>query len=134
MAKVVLLAVNAKYVHSSLSVRVIAGGISRFARLPHDVVTVEATINNPCGDIADSVADYKPDVIGVSTYIWNAIWLAELLETLRKRLPDTVFVFGGPEASHNAEYWLARGANYVLHGEGEYAFPPLLDALDRIRR
>ena len=132
MSKVVLLAINAKYVHSSLAVRVLAGGIRKYARLLHDVVTVEAAtklINEIGGEIAESIVCSQPDVIGISTYIWNAGKLPEFMKMLRERLPDTVFVLGGPEASFNAEYWLKNGADYVLTGEGEYSFPPLLDEL-----
>jgi flagellar motor switch protein FliG len=56
MSKVVILAINAKYVHSSLSVWYLAKGVSRYARLRHDVKIVEATINQPNIDIARRVA------------------------------------------------------------------------------
>jgi hypothetical protein len=125
----VLLAVNAKYVHSSLSVWALAAGVSRYARLAHDVEVVEATIHHENGDIAEQVAAFGPDVVGVSSYIWNAAKLPGLLGTLRKRLPDAALVLGGPEASHNVEYWMARGADHVLCGEGERSFPALLDTL-----
>ena len=127
--KVVLLAINAKYVHSSLSVWVIANGIAKFAQFPHDVSVVEATINQKIIDVADAVLRHNPDVIGISSYIWNAGMLPELLVLLREQLPDAVFVLGGPEASNNVEYWLVNGADYVLQGEGEYYFPQFIDKL-----
>ena len=129
MSKVTLLAINAKYVHSSLAVWVLRGGVSRYARLPHEVEVVEATINQANDGIADRVADYHPDIVGISVYIWNAGRLPELLRLFRERLPEAVFVLGGPEASHNATYWLDHGADFVLRGEGEHGFPALLDAL-----
>lgn len=130
MSKAVLLAINAKYVHSSLSVWILSESVSRYARMPHEVKTVEATINRHNEDIAGRVAAHAPDVVGVSTYIWNAGKLPEILKLLRERLPEAVFVLGGPEASHNAEYWLTHGADYVLRGEGELSFPAFLDMLD----
>jgi len=132
MKKVVLLAVNAKYVHSSLSVWVIAEGVSKFARTAHDVKVVEATINQEMSDIALLVAEHEPDVIGVSSYIWNAGKLPKLLALLRERLPRVIIVLGGPEASNNVEFWLENGADYVLGGEGEYVFPQFLDDLENI--
>jgi len=128
MTKVVLLAINAKYVHSSLSVWVISEGIRSFARFPYDVSVVEATIHQPVFDIAMRVAENKPDVVGISAYIWNAGMLPELLMILRERLPNSPLVLGGPEASNNMNYWLETGADYVLQGEGEYVFPQFLDA------
>ncbi|MCL2085072.1 MAG: cobalamin B12-binding domain-containing protein, partial [Oscillospiraceae bacterium] len=129
MSKVVLLAVNSKYTHSSLSVWALAAGVSRYALTPHSVEVVEAAIQQSNEDIANKVAAHTPDVVGVSAYIWNASKLPELLTLLRGRLPGAVFVMGGPEASHNAEYWLARGADHVLRGEGEAGLPALLDII-----
>jgi radical SAM superfamily enzyme YgiQ (UPF0313 family) len=129
--KIVLLAINAKYVHSSLSVWLIASGIARFAETPHDVCVVEATINQQLSEIIDSVVLHKADILGVSTYIWNAGMLPSLLNQLQERMPDTLVVLGGPEASFNTEYWIKLGADYVLPGEGEYTFPMLLDELSR---
>ena len=129
MSRVTLLAVNSKYVHSSLAVWVLAGGVSAYSRLPHDVNVVEATIHQANNDIAGQVAAFSPDVVGISAYIWNAVMLTDLLRLLRDKLPKAVIVLGGPEASHNAEYWLARGADHVLRGEGEHSFPALLDTL-----
>jgi len=134
MSKVVLLAINAKYVHSALSVWVLAGGVYRYAHMPHDVNIAEATIHHPNIEIADKVAAYQPDIIGVSTYIWNAKKLPALLKLLRERLPDVIIVLGGPEASHNAKHWLSCGADFVLPGEGEYTFPALLDALAAVEK
>jgi radical SAM superfamily enzyme len=90
---------------------------------------IEATINQQNHEIADCVAGYMPDVLGVSTYIWNAGKLPVLLNMLKKILPKTVFVLGGPEASYNAEYWLKLGADYVIRGEGEHSFSSLIDEL-----
>ncbi|MCL2838232.1 MAG: B12-binding domain-containing radical SAM protein [Oscillospiraceae bacterium] len=124
-----MLAINAKYVHSSLSAWILAESIPRFARVKHDVEVVEATINQSDEEIVSLVAAQSPDVVGISTYIWNAGKLPKLLELLRKLLPETVFVLGGPEATHNTEYWLANGADFVARGEGERSFPALLDEL-----
>ena len=129
MSKVVLLAINSKYVHSALSVWLLKDGISKYAHLPHDVNIIEATIHQQDSDIAAMVAAHKPDVIGISTYIWNAAKLPGLLKLLKQQLPASIFVLGGPEASYNANYWLTQGADYVMYGEGERQFPAFLDKL-----
>ena len=133
MKKVLLFAINAKYVHSSLSVWVLAEGIRRFARHSYDVSVVEATINEPIGKIVDTVSAFSPDFVCVSSYIWSAGILPDVLSKLKVRLPSAVFVLGGPEAAFNAEYWLDGFADHVITGEGEYALPAFLDALtDRV--
>ena len=131
MRKLVLLAINAKYVHSSLSVWVLRAGVEKFARTPHEVEVIEATIHQNNDEITDLIAAHSPDVVGISTYIWNAAKLPELLKALRERLPGAALVLGGPEAGCNPEYWLPRGADHVLCGEGERTLPALLDSLSR---
>lgn len=126
--KVTLLAINTQYIHSSLAIWYLAEGVKRYARQDHDVSTMEATINQKTKDIAVRAAENKPDLVGISTYIWNAGKLPELIEYLRCLLPDVKILLGGPEASCNAEYWIKNGADYVLCGEGEYSFPMFLDA------
>jgi len=131
MSRTVILAINAKYAHSSLAVWVLAESVRRYAEFPHDVRIAETNINQKVNEIADETASHMPDVVGISVYIWNAGMLPGLIKVLRERLPIAVFVLGGPEASHNAEYWLNHGADYVLEGEGERSFPALLDELSR---
>ena len=127
MSKIALLAINAKYVHSSLSVWVIAAGVKAYAQTPHEINIVEATIHQENNEIAERVAANAPDVVGISVYIWNAAKLPEILQRLRELLPGAKLVLGGPEAAYNANYWLENGADCVLQGEGEYTFPALLD-------
>ena len=126
---VTLLAVNTKYVHSSLAAWYLASGIATHCRQEHAVKIVEATINQSSEQIAALVIAQNPDVIGISTYIWNASLLPELCVRLRHGLPKAKIVLGGPEAAHNAAHWLERGADYVLRGPGEHRFAALLDAL-----
>ncbi|MCL1789098.1 MAG: B12-binding domain-containing radical SAM protein [Oscillospiraceae bacterium] len=127
--KIALLAVNTKYIHSSLAVWILKKSISLHADFPHNVEIVETNINQTHGDIAESVIAFSPDIVGISTYIWNAEKLPEIIEIIREKLPETTFILGGPEASHNAGYWLSHGADYVIRGEGEHSFPALLNAL-----
>lgn len=129
MIRAALLAVNAKYVHSSLAVWCLSAGVERYARFQHDISVFEATIHQDAADIISQIAAYAPEVVGISAYIWNAAKLKELLRLFRERLPEAVLVLGGPEASFNAEHWLALGADYVLKGEGERSFAALLDTL-----
>ena len=130
MNKVVILAINAKYVHSSLAAWLLAESVSQYALSSHDIAVVEVNINQTDDDIAAQVAAHKPDVVGISTYIWNAKKLPSIMDELRKLLPEAVFVLGGPEVSHDAEHWLDNGVDLVLCGEGERSFPALLDVLE----
>lgn len=126
---VVLLAINAKYIHSALSVWLISAGIKAFAKHSYDVCVLEATINQNASEIASMVLQHNPQVVGISAYIWNARILPSVISLLKESSPDIVIVLGGHEAIHNKDYWLEEGADYVLDGEGEYTFPAFLDTL-----
>lgn len=127
--KVTLLAINAKYVHSSLPVWCIADGLKQHLRTPATVKVIEATINQPVDLILAKVADTQPNIIGISAYIWNADILREVLGGIKRTLPDTLVVLGGPEASHAPDFYLSQGADYVVCGAGERALPLLVDAI-----
>ncbi|MCL2628675.1 MAG: DUF4080 domain-containing protein [Oscillospiraceae bacterium] len=127
MSKVVFLAVNAKYVHSSLSVWLLAAAMAKNHGTKHDVKVVEATINQNIEEIACTVADFNPDIVGISAYIWNCGLLPPLLGLLRDKLPDALLVLGGPEAVFNEKYWLENGADHVLFGHCDFNIDPYTD-------
>ncbi|MCL2365905.1 MAG: B12-binding domain-containing radical SAM protein [Oscillospiraceae bacterium] len=131
MSKIVIVAINAKYVHSSLAAWVIAAGISKYAHNHHDIQIVEATIHNDNAEIANRIAAYAPDIVSISAYIWNASKLPGILSLLKEKLPSAQCILGGPEAVYNERYWLKNGADFVLHGEGEYTFPAFLNQMEQ---
>lgn len=125
---VTLLAINTKYVHSSLAVWILASAIAAHAQQTHAVAVLESNINQSCAEIVQRVIAQHPDVLGISTYIWNARMLPELIAQLRSDLPALKIVLGGPEAACHAQHWLNHGADHVLCGAGEQSFVSLLDS------
>ena len=131
MSRCVLLAINAKYVHSSLAVWYIAAGISAYCAEKHDFSVLEHTINEPPSNIVSGVLEKSPEVLGISVYIWNAGMAPQIMAAVRKAVPEIKIVLGGPEAANNPEYWLQSGADYVASGEGEHVLPLLLDCIEQ---
>jgi hypothetical protein len=82
-----------------------------------DAVIIETNINQTNREIADMVTARNPDVVGISAYIWNAARLPFIIGLIRERLPDMEVVLGGPEAVHNADYWLGQGVSRVFRDE-----------------
>ncbi|MCL1880713.1 MAG: DUF4080 domain-containing protein [Oscillospiraceae bacterium] len=115
LSVIVILAINAKYIHSSLSAWVLA------AHLPNSVV-IESNINQENADILKPVMSHKPTVIAISVYIWNATKVKKIIELIREHSPETAIVLGGPEATHNADYWYSVGADHVFIGEFDKDF------------
>ena len=129
MKKIVLLAVNSKYVHSALSVWLLKESLRRFSLYEYSCHVVERTIQQSCDEIADNIAAYAPDIVGISAYIWNSAMIPDIIHRLRKKQRDIIIILGGPEALIGEEYWQSQGVDYVLTGEGELSFPSLVDWL-----
>lgn len=130
MKKVILAALNAKYIHSNLALRY----LSRFQdnNQKHHVETMEFTINQRLDFIAEELFRKQPDVVLFSCYIWNVEMLRQLCPILKKIMPDCVIGFGGPEVSYESETFLGENpaVDFVMRGEGELVFTKYLEHLD----
>lgn len=126
MKKVILAALNAKYIHSNLALRY----LSRFEEnnKKYPIMVKEFTINQRTDFIIEELYREQPDVILFSCYIWNVEQLRQLVPVLKKVLPDCMIGFGGPEVSYESEAFLRENAvvDIVLRGEGERVFSNLL--------
>ena len=121
-----LVAVNAKYIHSNpavYSLRAYAG-----QKLQEYIDLAEYTINMQMQDILADIYQRKPDAVGFSCYIWNWNLIRELLAELPKLLPGTDVWLGGPEVSFHALSLLReqQGLKGIMIGEGEETFRELL--------
>lgn len=130
MKKVILAALNAKYIHSNLALRY----LSRFQdnNRKHHVETMEFTINQRLDFIAEELFRKQPDVVIFSCYIWNVEMLRQLCPVLKKIMPACVIGFGGPEVSYESETFLKENpaVDFVMRGEGELVFTKYLAHLD----
>ncbi|MHB1630416.1 MAG: B12-binding domain-containing radical SAM protein [Bacilli bacterium] len=125
MARVLLATLNAKYVHSSLALRYLRAAVED----AHDVTMLEFTIHDPVERVLSSLFEAVPDVVGLSCYIWNIEETGRLLPLIKKILPHTLIVLGGPEVSYDCAYFLERfpATDVIVAGEGEEALRELLD-------
>ena len=122
--KILLVACNAKYIHSNLAVYDLQAYASDYA---DHIVLKEYTINQQKDDIMRDIYLEHPDVVCVSCYIWNISFVKELMADLAKILPDADFWAGGPEVSYDAEKFLTENSEFkgVMVGEGEETFKEL---------
>lgn len=126
--KILLTAINAKYIHSNLAVH------SLRAAAGSDSVSIrEFTINNYVDDILRSIYKEKPDVVAFSSYIWNISMVEELVDLIHKAAPQTALWAGGPEVSYDAADVLRRNPALtgVMCGEGELTFTQLVRAYEQ---
>ena len=93
------------------------------------VEIAEYTINNQMELILEDIYRRKPDMVGISCYIWNIAYALDLVRDIHKVLPDTDIWLGGPEVSYDAPQLLVREPEVfgVMKGEGEEMFAALLE-------
>ena len=119
--KIMLVAVNAKYIHSNLAVYTLYSYAKEYQ---NNIVIGEYTINQRNDEIISAIYREKPDVLGFSCYIWNISQISEAANELRKIMPLTKIWFGGPEVSYDPIKVLEsnQGVDGVICGEGEQTF------------
>lgn len=123
--KVLLTTLNAKYIHSSLALKYLKVVCQKV--VPNTILK-EYTINNHLLDIVGDIYSEEPDIIGFACYIWNIEMVLKIAQTIKKILPRTVIVLGGPEVSYEVDELIEENPfiDYVVMGEGEDTFAELL--------
>ena len=91
--KILLVAINAKYIHSNLAVYCLK---SYAAKRGIEVELTEYTINHRRDDILMDIYQRKPDVVAFSCYIWNMDYVEELITEYHKLCPEVPIWVGGP--------------------------------------
>lgn len=142
MPRILLAAINAKYVHPALSLRLL---LANLAELEADSGIAEFALRQPMEEKVAAVVAARPRILALSVSIWNHEQTLELLRALRTRWaaarsagdPDAepVVVLGGPEAANLAPEApllsppILNSRDWLVRGEGEQAFAELCRAL-----
>lgn len=122
--KVVLCAVNSKYIHSCPAVYYLESGLKR--ALPFcKTDIIEASVNDTAEHILYSVFERKPDVVGFSVYIWNVSIVSNLCKSIKAIDRNIKIILGGPEVSYGISHtnFAEKDYDLIVSGEGEQAFP-----------
>ena len=119
--KIILTAINAKYIHSNLAIYSLKAYAKKYAE---HIFLAEYTINQQLDEILMDIYKQKPDVLCFSCYIWNTSYVETLIREIHKILPSLPIWLGGPEVSYDAEEVLRRlpEVTGVVKGEGEETF------------
>ncbi len=130
--KVMLMAVNAKYIHSNLAVYSLKAYAEHQGYFP---VLGEFTINQTEDEILREVYREAPTVLAVSVYLWNVDLLQALLWDIHGILPDTEIWLGGPEVSFDSLPVLESlpFVSGVMRGEGEAIFAHLCSVWNQFK-
>lgn len=123
--KTVLVAINAKYIHSNLAVYSLRSYARTFGYEPE---LLEFTINQQKDQILKGIYEAKPDLLCFSCYIWNLSYAEEIIEDIKKILPEVTIWAGGPEVSYDAPKFLKRHPEVdgIMCAEGEKTLTELI--------
>ena len=124
--KVILATINAKYIHTSLALRLLyVATKERF-----DVSFREYTLKEDVEKIANDLLSTCCDIIGLGVYIWNVKQIRRLVSLLKEKQPALTIILGGPEVTYEPDFFLEQWpVDYVISGEGEFVLGTLLDAI-----
>ena len=122
--KILLTAINAKYIHSNLAVYSLKASAGEYKEA---VEIAEFTINNQADFILKEIYMRKPEVLMFSCYIWNLSMIEEVMREFHKLCPQVPIWLGGPEVSFEVEDFLKKHPEVtgVMMGEGEETFREL---------
>jgi radical SAM superfamily enzyme YgiQ (UPF0313 family) len=130
--KLLLVAVNAKYIHSNLAVYSLKAYAEKYLsdsqQQAVQLTLAEYTINHSEEDILAGIYEEKADVVAFSCYIWNIDIILRISAELKKVSPKLRIWLGGPEVSYDAMQCLEKHSepDGIMLGEGERTFLELV--------
>lgn len=135
--RILLTAINAKYIHSNPAIYSLAAyanhNLTKGEKENCQIEIAEYTINHRTESIIADIYKKKPDVLAFSCYIWNWDYVQEVMTELHKLLPKVPIFLGGPEVSFTAEEILKQYPflTGIMIGEGEETFLELCQSYIR---
>ena len=127
--KILLVAINAKYIHSNLAVYCLKAYAEK--NMPQDVNVqielAEYTINQNRDEILKDIYRRQAEMICFSCYIWNLDYVESMIRDVKKVMKDVIIWAGGPEVSYDSRETLGGLPELtgVMKGEGEKTFAKL---------
>ena len=127
--KILLVAINAKYIHSNLAVYCLKAYAEK--NMPQDVNVqielAEYTINQNRDEILKDIYRRQAEMVCFSCYIWNLDYVESMIRDVKKIMGDVIIWAGGPEVSYDSRETLERLPELtgVMKGEGEKTFAKL---------
>jgi len=128
MKDILLAAINAKWIHPSLALRLLKANLGP---LEDRCDIIEFALRQPLCEKTGPILDVRPRILGLSVSIWNHTATLELLKKLSEAWAvKPVIILGGPEVSYlPREAEIFQYADYCIRGEGETAFMELCEAI-----
>jgi len=130
MPDILLAAINAKWIHPSLALRLLKANLGP---LENRCGIIEFALRQPLHEKTGPILAARPRILGLSVSIWNHLATLELLKKLQEAwgdVPRPVIILGGPEVSYlPRESEICTFADFCIRGEGEIAFRELCEKI-----
>ncbi len=125
--KVLLTAINSKFIHSNLAVRYLKKYTDN---LPYECEIKEFTINDRKEKILHHIIESKPDIVAFSCYIWNKEYVLSISRLIKLIDNNIKILYGGPEVSYHCQEFLKESsADFLIEGEGEETYFEFINSL-----
>lgn len=125
--KIVLLAVNGSYSHTNLAIRCLRAPLERAG---YEVSLLEYNLRDMSAAVLSRLVEEQADVYGFSCYIWNISEMLSLAADLRRLMPDSKIIFGGPEVSFDTDRFDLDFIDHIVCGEGEDALVRICNSIN----
>ena len=98
----------------------------------YDVTLIDSSLSNiDVGEITNLAAGLRPDYVGLTGFTLQYPAVREIFSAIKRLNQNIITVFGGQHASALTEYVMKDipQIDFIIRGEGEVAFPALIEAL-----
>jgi radical SAM superfamily enzyme YgiQ (UPF0313 family) len=120
---IVLCTLNSTYQHTSFGLRYIYANLDS---LQSETCLLEYTIKENTRWVVEQILSQKPQIVGLSIYIWNTEKMFEVASMIKNVCPEITLILGGPEISYETESQkLYDVTDYVITGEADFSFREL---------
>ncbi|HYG20822.1 MAG TPA: radical SAM protein [Ohtaekwangia sp.] len=76
------------------------------------------------------IVTVRPRVVGIYTNLMTKLNVLTMVRFIKKTIPETLVILGGPDVRYNAENYLRQSADILVMGEGEETMLELVNTFD----
>lgn len=121
LKRILLCGINSRFNQTNPALRYLRNAITGL-NMDYTVELKEYNINQMPSDVIRDIISQPPDYILFSIYIWNITFIRTIIPEIRKIIPKTHLICGGPEVSFgNTAPFYHKNFDYIIDGAGESA-------------
>ena len=107
------------FLYEPLALEYVAAGVP----YDHDVTILDLRLEKRLQDV---LADFRPDVVGITSYTVHVNTVRRLFDEIKQWNPPVLTVVGGHHATVVPEDFLSPSIDLIVQGEGVFAFKEII--------